>query len=144
MLPGVPGGAGAVIRGAKVANVLSDADLLRQMGRAVPSGRAVTSLSQAALATIRTYGIQPYGEFDRPLAPSGTAVHHLVEKRFWQQLGFTSPTEAEQRILAVLSPQTLHGPAGKGEADDNGYDPRSASVSTGRTAISAKNLGGAS
>ena len=115
VLPGVPGGAGAVIRGAKVANVLSDADLLRQVGRAVPSGRAVTSLSQAALATIRTYGIQPYGEFDRPLAPSGTAVHHLVEKRFWQQLGFTSPTEAEQRILAVLSPQTLHGPAGKGK-----------------------------
>ncbi|ABY36840.1 MAG TPA: hypothetical protein DEF43_01070 [Chloroflexus aurantiacus] len=66
MLPGVPGGAGAVIRGTKVANVLSDADLLRQMGRAVPSGRAVTSLSQAALATIRTYSIQPYGEVDRP------------------------------------------------------------------------------
>ncbi|WP_448338125.1 hypothetical protein [Chloroflexus aurantiacus] len=115
VLPVVPGSAGAVIRDTKVANVLSNADLLSQMGRAGPSGRAVTSLSQAALATIRTYGIQPYGEFDRPLAPSGTAVHHLVEKRFWRQPGFTSLKEAEQRILAVLIPQMLHGPAGKGK-----------------------------
>ena len=71
-------------------------------------------LSETALEAIQQYGIKPYGEIARPLAEQGAAAHHLMEKRFWRQLGFKTKEEAEQKILAVVIDQQTHGPAGKG------------------------------
>jgi RHS repeat-associated protein len=70
-------------------------------------------LGAKASRTIQNYGIKPFEEFTRPLK-DGDAIHHLVEKRFWRQMGFASAAEAKNKILGVEIGQWLHGPTGRG------------------------------
>lgn len=77
-------------------------------------GAVTHGLSNKASETIVKYGIRPFEEFSRPLNQGVDAIHHLVEKRFWAQLGFKSAEEAKRRILSVEITLDLHGPRGKG------------------------------
>jgi hypothetical protein len=61
--------------------------------------RAVSQLAQ---------DIRPFKDFPRPRNPAGWHAHHLVEKRFWQQLGFSSKAEATDEILSAMLPRGTH------------------------------------
>jgi RHS repeat-associated protein len=69
--------------------------------RSVPKTRTLNEISVRSLETIQKYGIKPFSEFPRPRKPQGSPVHHLVEKRFFNQLGFASKEEATKRILSI-------------------------------------------
>jgi hypothetical protein len=117
-LPVVTGG-GALVRiiahGDEAADTLkfvSGADqlseLVRRVDQAVPAAKAVTNVTPAALETIQRLDIRPYSAFTSA-DKGGLPAHHLVEKRFWRQLGFADPTEAYNKILAdVIDPSTHH------------------------------------
>lgn len=51
--------------------------------------------------------IKSYKDFGK--RKSGHEVHHLVEKRFWEQLGFRSKRHAEREILGVQLRTDHHG-----------------------------------
>ena len=52
--------------------------------------------------------IRPFQNFPSPRIPNGWHAHHLVEKRFWRQLGFESFEAARDNILSVMLPSEIH------------------------------------
>lgn len=79
------------------------------------AGVPARKLAQGALtqfgddALKNTVGnVKPFKLFSSPRVPSGWHGHHLVEKRFWRQLGFDSAANARDDILAVMLPPDFH------------------------------------
>jgi hypothetical protein len=103
---------GKIAKSGKIASLLG-----KYLDNLRPAGRAIIErmrLGESAFETIERFGIKPFREFTS-VEKKGKPAHHLVEKRFWRQLGFSSAEEAEDSILAVIIEPGLHGPQGKGE-----------------------------
>ena len=93
-------------------------DVIGKGAKAVKYAAKAAKYADEAIAvakTIEKYGIKPFDKLVRPLARAGDAGHHLVEKRFWRQLGFSSADEGKRKILAIEIGGTIHGPQGKGK-----------------------------
>jgi hypothetical protein len=82
---------------------------LRYLRYADEASSAVGAFAKIAegLDTI-FHDIRPFAEFASPRIPSGWHAHHLVEKRFWRQLGFGSFEEGRDSILSVMVPSDFH------------------------------------
>ncbi len=68
-------------------------------------GRSLNEISVNALETVQRYGIDRAGHMS---APADHEVHHLVEKRFFAQLGFESAGQAKYNILGVIVDTETH------------------------------------
>ena len=100
-----------------VGGIIGKARHLRHGSQLIDAGKAwrskltgagkVPGLSAESLETIRRWGIKPH----HLLKPrKGFHRHHLVEKRFWRQLGFESKEQAEKDILSAFLDAKTHGP----------------------------------
>ncbi len=79
---------------------------LRYADEAMPGVRALGKIAEG-LGDI-FHDIRPFKNFPSPRTPSGWHAHHLVEKRFWRQLGFQSYEQGYDEILAVMVPGDFH------------------------------------
>ena len=53
----------------------------------------------------------------------GHEVHHLVEKRFWEQLGFRNERHGERNIVGAEIDKKLHKKITKRLREQIGYEP---------------------
>jgi hypothetical protein len=85
---------------------LSEVRHLRHADEVIPAVRAFERIAEGLDAIL--HDIRPFKYFPSPRAPSGWHAHHLVEKRFWRQLGFRSFEEGRDSILSVMVPSDFH------------------------------------
>ena len=85
------------------------AGLVNKVKKSVPAGRALTRISQDSLETVERYGIDTFSNLkSTPKRIPDSEYHHLVEKCFHDQLGFSNIREANQRILSIELPKGFH------------------------------------
>jgi RHS repeat-associated protein len=85
---------------------LSEVRYLRHADEALAVVKAFGKIAEG-LDTI-FHNIRPFKDFLSPRTPSGWHAHHLVEKRFWRQLGFGTFEEGRDNILSVMLPNDFH------------------------------------
>lgn len=54
------------------------------------------------------YTTKPFSQYPSPRNPPGYEAHHIIEKRFWQQLGFKDYPTGVDHILAAMIPKDIH------------------------------------
>ena len=84
-------------------------DLVNRVKKSAPALRKLTEISEESLATIERYGIDTYSNLQSTARTiQNSEYHHLVEKRFYDQLGFQSIDEARAKILSIELPKGSH------------------------------------
>jgi hypothetical protein len=81
---------------------------LRPLRHADEVGKAAKAISRMDAVRSVARVIAPFEGFSSPRIFAGWQVHHLVEKRFWRQLGFSSFKEGKAKILSAIIPRDIH------------------------------------
>ena len=78
-----------------------------QAARKVAADLGLSPLQFKQLKEAQKTLVKPAGGFKRPRR-KGYHVHHLVEVRFWERLGFETQTQAKQDIVGAEIGKELH------------------------------------